>query len=175
MKNLKLTPITFDISKLKPVTNEVGFDLNYNHVYKGYVDEFNEGIGDHAFNKAGAHLHELYFENVREFRPSNRPVAKAEAIIDMRYGGWENFVDTLMEQVGRLQGNGWVFMNTSGYVNIIPNNRIVDNVAMIIDLWEHAFLPSQGIDRNKYVRNHLNIINWDVVNQRIVTPKKENQ
>ena len=60
-----------------------------------------------------------------------------------------------------------IFMNHSGYVNIIPNNRIVDNIAMIIDCWEHAYMFSFGSDIESYITQHLSIINWEVVNKRI--------
>ena len=59
-------------------------------------------------------------------------------------------------------------MNTAGYINIIPNNRIVDNVAMIIDLWEHAYAYTFGHDKALYVENFLDIIDWDVVNSRLL-------
>lgn len=173
MKLLTQVPVPFDVAKLKPVVNTEAFDLHYNGVYKNHVDSFNKNEGDSAFNKAGAFLHDVYFENIREYRQSNLPSGKAEQVINIRYGSYERFFSTVEEQVNRLQGNGWVFMNTAGYVNIIPNNRIVDNIALIIDCWEHSYLPTFGIDRNKYIKNHMSIINWDVVNRRILNPKKE--
>ena len=173
MKELKPIKVSYDIMGLKPVISISGFDLHYYQIYKKHVDEFNEGVGDSAFNKAGAYLHELYFENIRAARPDNKPIGKAEYIINLRYGSFERFTAALLEQANRLQGNGWIFMNNAGYVNIIPNNRIVENVALIIDLWEHSFLPTYGNDRNKYVEEHLSIINWDIVNKRMLETKKE--
>ena len=172
-KQISQVPITYDISKLKPVISEKSFNVHYNTIYRIFVDNFNGVEGDIPFSKAGAHLHGLYFENLRDYRHDNAPVGKSAQVIEMRYGSYENFVHSLLDQADRLQGNGWLFMNTSGYVNIIPNNRIVDNVAMIIDLWEHAFFFNYGNERNKYVSDTLKLINWDVVNQRILSPKKE--
>ena len=65
----------------------------------------------------------------------------------MRYGSFENFVKTTEDQISRLQGSGWIFMNSAGYINIIPNNRIVKDIAMIIDFWEHAYIHKFGSDR----------------------------
>ena len=173
MKEIKPIKVSYDIAGLKPVVSITGFDLHYHQIYKKYTEDFNEGVGDIAFNKAGAFLHDLYFGNIRPFRQDNRPIGKAEHIINLRYGSYERFVSTLIEQSSRLQGNGWVFMNCAGYVNIIPNNRIVENVALVIDLWEHSFLPNYGNDRNKYIEEHLSIINWDIVNKRMLETKKE--
>lgn len=174
MKMLEQVNVGFDISKLKPVISEHSFDLHFNHIYKGHVDRFNKGEGDFAFDKAGAHLHSLYFQNLRGYRDNNLPSGPALKNIETRYGSYERFVQTLLEKASSIQGNGWVFMNTSGYVNLIPNNRIVDNVAMIIDCWEHAYMFNYGDEMPRYIKQHLNIINWDVVNHRI-TNKSDKQ
>lgn len=174
---MKQVAVTYDISKLKPVINEIGFNQHYNVIYKEFVDNFNSGEGDIPFNKAGAFLHELYFENIREVRNNNLPLGRVDHIISLRYGSFENFIKTLDEAVKRLQGSGWVFMNNAGYINIIPNNRIVDNIALIIDCWEHAYVHAHGADRSSYIRQHLSIINWDVVNRRIqeIADKKKEE
>jgi len=173
MKEIVQKKVLFDITKLKPVVSVESFDMHYNKIYKKHVDDFNNDKGDFAFNKAGAFLHELYFENIREARANNAPSGKAEHIIKVRYGSFENFLKTLFEQAERLQGNGWLWMNTSGYVNIIPNHRIVDNIALVIDMWEHSFVPVFGSDREAYLKQHLSIINWEVVNNRILNPRSE--
>ena len=162
----QLAKIGYDISKLKPVISEQGFQLHLN-MYKQYNEGFNNKTGDIPFNKAGDFLHGIYFENIREFRNDNKPMGKVAEIIKMRYGDWDSFVLSYILTVDKLQGSGWVFMNTAGYLNIIPNNRIVDNVAMIIDFWEHAYLPVFGTDRIAYAKAHLNLINWEIVNKRI--------
>lgn len=168
MKPLKSVDFHHDVGALKPCISEIGFDIHFNKIYQQYIKDFNNGVGDFAFNKAGAHLHGLYFDNIRERRENNLPIGKSEHVINNRYGSFENFKKTVFEQASRLQGSGWVFMNTAGYVNIIPNNRIVDNVAMIIDLWEHAYAYTFGHDRALYIENFLDIIDWDVVNSRLL-------
>jgi superoxide dismutase len=164
---MKQVAVNYDISKLKPVINETGFNQHYNHIYKDFVDNFNGAEGDIPFNKAGAFLHELYFENIREARANNLPLGRVDNIIALRYGSFENFVRSLEDTTKRLQGSGWVFMNHAGYINIIPNNRIVDNIVLIIDCWEHAYVHAHGTDRSSYIKQHLSIINWDTVNRRI--------
>lgn len=162
--------ISYDISRLKPVISEQGFKIHMD-IYNAHVSNFTNGTGDIPFNKAGEFLHRLYFENIREYRQDNTPLGKVADIILLRYGSIKNFIKTYLETVEKLQGSGWVFMNTAGYLNIIPNNRIVDNIAFVIDFWEHAYLPMFGSDRMAYAKHHFNIINWDEVNQRIQQSK----
>jgi Fe-Mn family superoxide dismutase len=172
--NLQQPNIDYDISQLKPVISETSFQrhLKFNNIY---IDNFNNRTGDIPFNKAGAFLHKLFFENIRENRPNNVPIGKSQQIINLRYGSLENFMLTYMETVEKLQGSGWVFMNTSGYLNIIPNNRIVDNIAFVIDFWEHAFYSDYGTDRKAYARDVLQLLDWSVVNQRILDSKNKKQ
>jgi superoxide dismutase, Fe-Mn family len=166
--------ISYDISKLKPVIEETHF-AEHLKIYNNNKSRYDQGVGDIPFEKAGVHLHELYFQNIREFRLDNKPLGKIQDILETRYGNWANFYKSYIDTVGKLQGSGWVFMNTAGYLNIIPNNRIVDNIAFVIDFWEHAYYPKYGADKESYARDTLNIINWEVVNRRILEAKDKKQ
>ena len=164
---LQQPKIAYDISRLKPVISEQGFKIHMD-IYNEHASNYTNRSGDIPFDKAGEFLHRLYFENIREFRQDNKPLGKVADIIQTRYGSWQNFLDTYIATVCKLQGSGWVFMNTSGYLNIIPNNRIVDNIAFVVDFWEHSYLPVYGSNRTTYAVQHLHLINWEVVNQRIL-------
>ena len=167
------TPISLDVSKLKPCITEKTFSEHFNSVYDEHIEKFGQEKVDYAFHKAGIKLHELYFENIRAFKENNMAYGKSLDLINYRYGSWENFVATVFEQADRLQGSGWLFMNHAGYVNIIPNNRLVENVALIIDLWEHAYFPTHGNNKYKYIKTHFGIINWDIVNARLLKGKND--
>jgi Fe-Mn family superoxide dismutase len=43
----------------------------------------------------------------------------------------------------------------------------VSNVAVIIDMWEHAYMIDYGADKEKYLKDVWKIINWQVVNARL--------
>ena len=166
MQQAQPANITYDVSKVKVMsTNDFQEHLK---IHQKHIDNYNNGQGDIPFEKAGAHLHKLFFENIRERRVDNPVIGKAANILETRYGNESNFYKCYMDTVDKLQGSGWVFMNTSGYFNIIPNNRIVDNIALVIDFWEHAYYPRYGSMRGMYAKEILWSINWDVVNQRIL-------
>jgi Fe-Mn family superoxide dismutase len=171
---VKLPEINLNLSELNPVISELSFQKHL-QICKNYVDDFNNQKGDIPFNKAGAHLHRLFFENLREFRVDNKPLGKSAQILELRYGSWDNFLKTYLETVDKLQGSGWVFMNTSGYLNIIPNNRIVDNIGFVIDFWEHSYYPDYGLKRTEYAKDILNLINWSKVNDRMLEQKVKNK
>lgn len=166
MQQAQPANITYDVSKVKVMTT--GEFQEHLKIHQKYIDNYNNGQGDIPFEKAGAYLHKLFFENIRERRVDNPVIGKAANILETRYGNESNFYKCYMDTVDKLQGSGWVFMNTSGYFNIIPNNRIVDNIALVIDFWEHAYYPRYGSMRGMYAKEILWSINWDVVNQRIL-------
>lgn len=172
--NLKLNNISYDIGSLKPAISEKSFNINL-EVYKTHLDNFQNASGDIPFDKAGAYLHKLYFEGLREYRATSTPLGKVAEVLELRYGSWDNFVKCYIDTVTKLQGSGWVFMNTSGYLNIIPNNRIVDNIAFVIDFFEHAYILDWGNDKRRYAMEQLKVINWEVVNQRIFDSKDKKQ
>ena len=164
--------ITYDVSRLAPVISTTSFQHHLS-LNTEYIENFDNGIGDIPFNKAAAYLHKLFFENIREYRENDMPIGKVAQLIELRYGNAQNFVKTYIETVEKLQGSGWVFMNTAGYLNIIPNNRIVDNIAFVIDFWEHAYWDRYCNNRKQYAMDMLRLIDWSVVNQRILDAKNK--
>ncbi len=66
-----------------------------------------------------------------------------------------------------IQGSGWIYIDTEGNIKTIQNHKMVDNVAMIIDWWEHAWALDYQHDKAKYLKNIWKIINWDIINERI--------
>lgn len=172
-RHLQRVQVSYDISKLAPAINTKGFNEHYNGNYKAYVDHFNAGEGDLAFNRAGAFLHDIYFQNIRERRDNNVPSGKTAYVIGMRYGTFENFRAMLEKKAKELQGSGWVYMNQSGYLNIIPNHRIVEGVCLLVDLWEHARVYTHGHNLDEYLTEHWKIVNWSDVEARINLPIKK--
>ena len=67
----------------------------------------------------------------------------------------------------KIQGSGWVYMDTSGNIKTIVNHEVVSNIALLIDWWEHAWALDYQADKEKYLDNIWKIINWKVVSDRI--------
>jgi len=65
-----------------------------------------------------------------------------------------------------IQGSGWIYIDTEGNIKTIQNHKMVDNVAMIIDWWEHAWALDYQHDKAKYLKNIWKIINWNIINER---------
>jgi Fe-Mn family superoxide dismutase len=69
-----------------------------------------------------------------------------------------------------IQGSGWVYLNHIGEIKIIKNHSLVktQKIVLLIDWWEHAFITDYGADKKKYLKNIWKIIDWSVVNNRLI-------
>lgn len=152
-------------TELLPVFSKEAIDLHYGVLYKHYVEKALAGEGE--FQVAGAKLHTLFFEQFQIPKTSNSPTGAAKLLITKKFGSYDKFKDSIAKVAVELHGSGWVYLDISGNIKTIENHEIVDNVAIICDLWEHSYLPDFGANKEKYLKNIWQIINWDIVNARL--------
>lgn len=126
------------------------------------------------FNNAGQVLnHAMYFEQF-----SNTPKAmspKFAVLLERDFGSVEAFKKEFEQKGTTLFGSGWVWLSADaqGKLVITQQKNAENPVTMgltpllTFDVWEHAYY----IDYQNRRPDHLNalwqIINWDVVNERL--------
>jgi superoxide dismutase len=62
-------------------------------------------------------------------------------------------------------------MSRSGEIKTIKNHQIKNDIALLIDWWEHAWAKDYSSNKAKYLDNIWRCINWDKVNIRIYAGK----
>lgn len=162
-------------------------------LYEGYVNKLNEirskfdmaqrspGITYSEFRSLkiaetfalnGAQLHEMYFENIidgtdTEFSPLT------EELIIKSFGSAQAYLKDLRDCAACSRG--WAI---TGY--FAPENRLYNfvldahnetvpvniDIAVVVDVYEHAYMIDFGIDRAQYLDLLFNAINWDVIEDR---------
>ena len=152
---------------LYPVKSKETLDYHYGHLYKGYVDRYNAGEGDPDFNEAGAFLHNIYFTQFQEPNGSNKPSDASLALIDRKFGDFDKFKTAIEEEAMKIQGSGWVYLSRLGDIKTIKNHQIKQDIALLIDWWEHSWVLDYQHDKAKYLKNIWRIINWEVISRRI--------
>ena len=150
---------------LAPVVSGETMELHYGTLYKNYVKKALAGEG--KFQVAGAKLHTLFFEQFQEPAATNNPSGQIKLLIDKTFGDYKKFKESFTETALSLHGSGWVYLTTSGSIKVIHNHELVDDVAVILDMWEHSFIIDYGADKEKYLKNMWKIINWDIINVRL--------
>lgn len=153
------------VKSLGDVLSADAIHLHYDVLYKNYVKKAMAGEGEFQF--AGAKLHTQFFEQFRAATGHNAPGGAIKILIDKKFGSYAEFKTQFKDAALGIHGSGWVYLDTSGKIHTIPNHKVVSNVAVIIDMWEHSYIIDYGSDKEKYIDSMWKIINWDIINARL--------
>lgn len=166
-KKLELKKLPYSMTGLSPVMSKSTLENHYGKLARGYVDRYNKGEGDAAFNEAGAYLHNIFFPQLRAPRNANAPYGASLALIDRHFGSFTDFKKAFEEEAMKLQGSNWIYLSRDGKIKTIKNHVKRTDIALLVDWWEHAWAIDYGADKKKYLKNIWRIINWEYVNRRI--------
>jgi Fe-Mn family superoxide dismutase len=164
---IKLEKLPIAKDGLTPVMSKATINYHYGKLAKGYVDRYNNKEGDRDFNYAGAVLHNTFFSQFSNPKSSNRPTGISLEIIEDKHKSFTDFKQQFSDVATNIQGSGWCYMSTTGSINVIKNHTTKSNIALLVDMWEHAWALDYQADKTKYLTNIWRIIDWNVVNKRI--------
>ena len=126
--------------------------------------------GDILYNLGGVLNHEMYFEYLSN--PS-KVSGKLERDINKIYGSFENFKNEFIESTKSLVGSGYTFLvlNHENKLEIIntPNQDTPYSYGLKpifnIDLWEHAYYLDYQNNRNQYVLNFFQNVDFNYISE----------
>jgi len=170
-KELELAKLPYTRGALAPVMSQRTIDYHYGKLAKGYVERFNKGEGDATFNEAGAFLHNIFFPQLQSPKNTNSPTGASLALINRKFGSFNDFKEKMKTEAMKIQGSGWIYMSRTGEIKTIKNHQIKNDIALLIDWWEHAWALDYGADKAKYFDRIWRCINWNKVNTRIYAGK----
>ncbi len=126
-----------------------------------------------AFN--GSFLHELYFENLGADNTISSELQKA---LDAQ-GGKEKVLADL--KAAALCGPGWAVLTRNRRDGKLHSYffgehhlglPIEQDLLVVLDSWEHAFMVDYGIARAKYVEIFIENIKWSEASKRFAAATK---
>jgi Fe-Mn family superoxide dismutase len=150
-QDLEIIPLNFTPREVSPVLSNDTIDLHYGKLAHGYAERYNNKEGDMEFNYAGVFLH------------NTLPMF---GFINKHFGNFENFKKEFEKVAMTLQGSNWVYLADNGTIKTIKNHEVKDDILLLIDWWEHAWILDYGSDKKKYLNEQWKIINWNVINTR---------
>lgn len=165
-QDIEIIPLNFTENQVKPVLSPATLNLHYDKLAKGYAERYNKKEGDKDFNYAGAFLHNLLFPQFREVRNSNPPNGPMKGFIDKHFGSFDDMKSKFEELAMSLQGSNWIYLSTDGSLKTIKNHEVRNDILLLVDWWEHAWILDYGSDKKKYLKEQWKIINWNVINTR---------
>lgn len=167
---------------LSPVIEEVDLKEHVHQFAARYAERYNRaaqlgegGARNLRFAWGGLMLHHLFFWGMlhRGRRPTEGP------LVDMLApaGGIDGWIDVMCAEGARLQGSGWLCLAARPsyrlHVLLLPNHDLrplKDSTPLVVvDLWEHSFIPGYRSKRATYVRDVLRrLVDWQVAQERFV-------
>ena len=165
-------------------------------LYKGYVAKLNEieaklaeadaSKPNYSFNEYselkrreavafnGSFLHELYFENLG----GDAAVSPALGAAMDAQGGQDKLIADL--KACALGGPGWALLTRNRrdgklHTYFLAEHHIglpvEQDLLVVVDSWEHAFMVDYGIARAKYLDAIVDAIKWSEVSKRFAAAK----
>lgn len=122
----------------------------------------------------GMRLHEYYFENMKNTGTTldkNSQFFKKTIEDFENYEAWEKS----FRAIGMMRGIGWVIVYFDSQNNKIFNSWITEHDCghlsgatplLVMDVFEHAFMPDYGIKKADYIEAFFNAIDWNIVAKR---------
>lgn len=163
---LEQIKLPYSDTALSPVMSKQTIDYHFGKLYKGYVDRYNKGEGDRTFNEAGAHLHSIFFAQLKS--PAGRaPKGTILTLIQRNHKNFVDFKKAFKEEAMKLQGSGWIYLSKSGQIKTIKNHAKRTDIALLVDMWEHAFNLDYGSNKAKYLDSIWRLMDWDAINRRL--------
>jgi len=200
--NHVLPDLSYDYNALEPVISAETMTIHHSKHHNTYVTNLNVGLEklDEAVSKddisgiialqgalkfnGGGHLnHTLFWENLAPKGSSElKDDSAIKCIIDLCYGDAETMKKDLTSMTVSVQGSGW------GWLGFNPQSGGIESRTMTnqdplqastglvpllgIDVWEHAYYVDYRNVRPDYVNAIWDIIDWDVVEKRLLDAQK---
>lgn len=166
-REIQPKPLPYSLDALEPVMGKETINLHYNIMTKGYFKKYN-ATGDET-KYAGAFLHTLWWDNLRPVKNGNEPTTNSALIhIEKHFKTYDRFKKKFTDEALAIKGSGWCAALADGRIIQIPFHKIVKDIVLILDRWEHSYIFDYGDDKEKYIDNFWKIVNWDTVDKRLL-------
>lgn len=176
--------LPYDDDHLEPVLSE---DLLAEHARQfaaGYGERWDEalrlgrgGRRNLEFAWGGLVLHHLYFWGMRDRGSRPEPDGPLDRFLSYG-GGVDGWTDVLRHLASTQQGSGWLVLGVSDTARLrpilLPNHDLAPlrrarlTPLVVVDLWEHAYVPDYRTRRDTYVSSTLrDLVDWRLADDRL--------
>lgn len=160
------------LDNLNKLLKSIDYKFNYSLKYlTENIDMFNLNIRAEILYYLGAVLnHNLYFYNISD-KKNILPIGKIKEDINKYFGSFDNFKKEFINKANNLKGSGYTFLvkDSNNKLNII-NTSNEDTPyyygftpIICLDLWEHAYFTKYKENRELYIDNFFNIIDFQKI------------
>ena len=189
----QLPPLPYPYDALEPYIDEETMRLHHDKHHQSYVNGLNHAelelekarrTGDFslikhwerelAFHGAGHYLHTIFW-SVMSPHGGGGPKGNLNQAINEAFGSFSAFKRQFSEAANNVEGGGWALLVWSPRAQRLEiltaekhqNLTQWDVIPLLVlDVWEHAYYLKYRNERNRYVENWWNVVNWPEVERR---------
>lgn len=192
--HFRLQPLPYPEDALEPYMSAKTVQFHYGKHLPAYIENTNKLIAGTAFENmplveiieksAGALFnnasqvfnHYFQFEALAPHNPAKaEPGRHTLKMIEENFGTLDKFKDQLAKASMQFFGSGysWLAADKEGRLELSTVGNAGNPIAegkipvMNLDLWEHAYYLDVQNQRAKYIENSMQIINWEVIEERV--------
>ena len=169
------------IDKLNKLLKKNNYNGNYS--FNELVDKINmfplEDRGEILYNLGGAINHKLYFYEISD-KGNNIPYGEILKDINKYFGSYNNFKKEFIKKALNLVGSGYTFlvMDKRGKLQIINTSNEDTPYSyglipiIVLDLWEHSYYLKYTTNKEAYINNWFNLLDFKKINNLYIENKK---
>lgn len=167
------------LNKLNSLLNLNNYDYRYTkEELINHIDIFPLDIrADILYNLGGVLNHESFINSINSNFVLNNEITRE---LIKEYGSISNFKNAFKNTAFNLVGSGHTYLVIDRYnkFNIInlSNEEVPYSFGFIpiitLDLWEHAYLYKYNLNKNEYINNFLNSLDFKKINDIYIKHKK---
>ena len=169
------------IDKLNKLLKKNNYKDNYS--LNELVDKIDifplEDRGEILYNLGGILNHKLYFYEISD-KGNNIPYGEILKDINKYFGSYDNFKKEFIKKELNLVGSGYTFlvMNESGNLQIINTSNEDTPYSygfipiIVLDLWEHSYYLKYTTNKEAYINNWFNLLDFKKINALYIENKK---
>lgn len=169
------------IDKLNKLLKKNNYKDNYSlNELVDKIDIFPLGDrGEILYNLGGILNHKLYFYEISD-KGNNIPYGEILKDINKYFGSYDNFKKEFIKKALNLVGSGYTFlvMDESGKLQIINTSNEDTPYSygfipiIVLDLWEHSYYLKYTTNKEAYINNWFNLLDFKKINALYIENKK---
>jgi Fe-Mn family superoxide dismutase len=189
----KLPELSYSYDALEPHISQEMMELHHKHHHRSYVEGLNKAelelkrarqtndftfikhwSRELAFHGSGHYLHTIFWKNMSP-HGGGMPTGQLLKEIERYFGGFSHFKHHFTAAAKQVEGSGWallVWSPRARHLEILQTEKHSNSAQwdtiplLVLDVWEHAYYLQYKDNREKYIMNWWETVNWNDVELR---------
>ena len=135
-------------------------------------DDIRTAVQNHG---GGHHNHTLFWESMKP-GGTKQPTGQLSGVVNSAFGSFDEFKAKFTEAAVSQFGSGWGWLVKNGdklevYSTANQDSPLMEGKTPLlgVDVWEHAYYLKYQNRRPDYIEAWWQVVNWDVIAQRLNT------